>query len=126
MPMMARARGIENYKELSMIRRHVTRAVAVQTARNLVCEASVHGDVSSERAQELVRMIQAPQLRRDRYLGRIAKRAMRVAQLKSEVEGLPDSLDTRGQRLVDVHSLASAWLAGQFEVFDELTQSQTA
>jgi hypothetical protein len=105
---------------------HVTRAAAMETAYDVVCKAAVHGDVPLELAEKLSRMVQSPQLCNDRFLIRIAKRSSRLMQLRPVVEALPDSLDTRGRRLVDVQSLASAWLDEQFQVFGEQMRSSAA
>jgi len=47
------------------------------------------------------------------------RRAARLLELKTQVEVLPDCLDARGVRLVDLQSATSEWLGHQFEVFDE-------
>jgi hypothetical protein len=104
-----------------MNRHHVTSAAVCEAARVLLGEAAVHGDVLPEHSEEFDRMRRASGLRNVPYLRKIARRARRLAELKGQVEGLPDCLDpnARDERRVDAHSLTAAWLAGQFEVFDE-------
>jgi hypothetical protein len=97
---------------------HHERAV-YQAARDLLCEAARHGDVSPERSEQFGRMLQASALHNVSYLRKIDRRAARLPKLKSQVEGLPDCLDARETRIVDAHSLTAAWLAEQFEAFDE-------
>jgi hypothetical protein len=102
-----------------MNRHPVTRIAVCEAARVLLGEAAVHRDVSPEHSEEFDRMRRASGLHDVRYLWKIARRARRLAELKSQVEGLPDCLDARDERRIDAHSLTAAWLAGQFEVFDE-------
>jgi hypothetical protein len=102
-----------------MNRHHVTSAAVCEAARVLLGEAAVHGDILPEHSEEFDRMRRASGLRDVRYLWKIARRARHLAELKSQVEGLPDCLDPSEERLVEAHSLTDAWLAQQFEVFDE-------
>ena len=97
-----------------------TSRAVFQATRDLLHEVAQDGDVSPERLDKFNRVRRrAPALRDVRYLKKIERRATRLPGLKIQVEGLPDSLDARGERLVDVHSATSEWLAKQFEVFDE-------
>jgi hypothetical protein len=104
---------------------HEPVGAVLQMANDRLYEVAVHGDVSSEHADELDRTLRASRLRNEPYLRKIARRMLRLSKLRAEVEALPDSLDRRDERIVDAHSLTAQWLAEQFEVFDERMRGVT-
>ncbi len=97
-----------------------TSGAVFHATRDLLQEVAQEGDVSPERLDKFNRARRrAPALRGVPYFKKIERRAARLPRLKIQVEGLPYSLDARGEHLVDVHGATSEWLAKQFEIFDE-------